>query len=106
MTIRKDEKKREKYDEALIRVGEVLEGHRKEIYRGKSRKWFIEEQGEVCFNDTEWISERHLTNLEKGKNWISIECLLKLATALNKDPVELFEEIVKAWRGNGCEDAG
>ena len=41
----------------------------------------------------EWISIRHLANIES-----SIEKLFALAIALEEDPVDLFEEIMLAYQ--------
>ena len=66
---------------------------------GNSRKRFIEQISTKYFDGEDWISERHLINLENGKNLISIELLLKFATALEVEPKELFAEIIDAWKG-------
>lgn len=87
------------YDPGLIRVGELLSDKRKALgplY--KTREHFIEIRSKELFGDENWISPRHLANLELGKNWISIEKLLVLATALEEDPVDLFEEIIQSYQ--------
>ena len=90
---------RKKYDPGLVRVGELLSNKRKalgSLY--KTREQFIEIRSKELFGDEAWISPRHLANLELGKNWVSIEKLLVLATALEEDPVDLFDEIIKAYQ--------
>ena len=91
---------RKKYDSGLIRVGELLSKKRKALgplY--KTRERFIEIRSKELFDNEDWISPRHLANLELGKNWISIEKLLVLATALEEDPVDLFDEIISTYQG-------
>ena len=90
---------RKEYDPRLVKVGELLSNKRKSLgplY--KTREHFIGIRINELFAGTDWISPRHLANLELGKNWISIEKLLILATALEEDPVDLFEEIVKTYQ--------
>lgn len=91
---------RKNYDPGLVRVGELLSSKRKSLgplY--KTRENFIEIRSKELFGNEDWISPRHLANLELGKNWISIEKLLVLATALEEDPVDLFDEIIKTYQG-------
>lgn len=90
---------RKKYDPGLVRVGILLANKRKSLgplY--KTRERFIDIRSSELFGENDWISPRHLANLELGKNWISIEKLLVLATALEEDPVDLFEEIIQAYQ--------
>lgn len=91
---------RKKYDPGLVCVGELLSTKRKALgplYQTRER--FIEIRSNELFGGQDWISPRHLANLELGKNWISIEKLLVLATALEEDPVDLFGEIIKTYQG-------
>ena len=87
------------FDPGLVKIGELLINKRKNLspdYR--TREGFIDHRSAELFNYEPWISLRHLTNLELGKNWPSIEKLLILATALEEDPVDLFQEIIQAYR--------
>lgn len=91
---------RKEYDQGLVNVGKLLADKRKALgplY--KSRDYFINIRSEELFGGEDWISPRHLANLELGKNWISIEKLLVLSTALEEDPVDLFEEIITTYQG-------
>lgn len=86
-------------NEALIRIGNLLEQKRKALGpRYKSREQFIYNRSEELFGSKDWISLRHLYNIEHGKNWVSIEKLIMLADALEEDPGELFNEIVTIYR--------
>ena len=49
------------------------------------------------FGGKDWILQRHLSNIELGNNWMSIEKLMILATALEEDPVDLFSEIIEVY---------
>lgn len=90
---------RKEYDPGLVKIGELLVKKRKALGEAyKSRESFIERRSDEIFNGDAWISPRHLANLELGKNWISIEKLLILSTALEEDPVDLFEEIIRTYQ--------
>lgn len=93
---------RKDYNPGLIKVGELLMSKRKALgqyYR--SREKFIMLRSDELFGGENWISLRHLSNIELGKNWISIEKLIVLATALEEDPSDLFVEIIEAYnQGN------
>lgn len=85
--------------EALIEIGKMLEKKRKSLGKQyKSREQFIYKRSEELFGYGDWISLRHLCNIEHGKNWISIEKLIVLADALEEDPSDLFREIVEIYR--------
>lgn len=89
---------RKKYDEKLVRVGELLAAKRKALGKQyKNREKFIELRADELFGGNMWISPRHLANLELGKNWISFEKFLVLAMALEVDPTDLFDEIRKIY---------
>ena len=89
---------RKSYDQGLINIGQLLQEKRKALGpRYSTRERFINIRSDELFNSNDWISLRHLSNIETGKNWISIEKLLLLATALEEDPVDLFEEIIRAY---------
>lgn len=87
--------------QALIRIGQLFEQKRKALgkqYRG--REQFIDKRSNELFGSMEWISLRHLCNIEHGKNWISIEKFIMLADALEEDPGDLFNEIVAIYRSS------
>lgn len=80
--------------EALIKIGKLFEQKRKALGKQyKSREQFIYNRSDELFGSENWISLRHLYNIEHGKNWISIEKLIILADALEENPVDLFDEI-------------
>ena len=90
---------RQNYNHGLVKVGELLTQKRKvlgSVYQ--TREGFIDRRSDELFSGEAWISLRHLTNLELGKNWPSIEMLLLLATALEEDPVDLFHEIIETYQ--------
>lgn len=85
--------------EALIRIGKLFEQKRKALgERYSSRQRFIYNRSDELFGSEDWISLRHLCNIENGKNWISIEKLIILAAALEEDPRDLFNEIVAIYQ--------
>lgn len=89
----------------LTKIGKLLESKRKALGKPyKTREQFIEKRSDELFGSEEWISLRHLYNIEHGKNWISIEKLLALSKALEEDPVDLFEEIVAICFSDSLED--
>ncbi len=93
----------EKYtkSEALIRIGRLFEQKRKALGKQyKSREQFIYNRSDELFGSEDWISLRHLYNIEHGKNWISIEKFIMLADALEEDPGDLFNEIVSIYRSS------
>lgn len=86
--------------EGLIRIGKLLEQKRKALgQRYNGREQFINNRSDELFGSKDWISLRHLCNIEHGKNWISIEKLIMLSSALEEDPGKLFSEIVQIYRG-------
>lgn len=90
-----------KQSESLIKIGKLLEQKRKALGpQYKSREQFIYNRSEELFGSEDWISLRHLCNIENGKNWISIEKLIMLADALEEDPGSLFNEIVNIYRNS------
>ena len=85
--------------EMLIRIGRLLEEKRKALGKQyRSREQFIDKRSVEVFGGLDWISYRHLCNIEHGKNWISIEKLFILAAALDMEPGELFDEIAEIYR--------
>ena len=84
---------------ALIKIGKLFEEKRKALGKQyKSREQFIYKRSDELFGSEDWISLRHLYNIEHGKNWVSIEKLIVLADALEEDPRDLFAEIVNIYR--------
>ena len=68
-----------KQSEALIKIGKLFEQKRKALGKQyKSREQFIHNRSSELFGSEDWISLRHLCNIEHGKNWISIEKLIML----------------------------
>lgn len=90
-----------KQSEALTKIGKLFEQKRKALGKQyKSREQFIYNRSDELFGSEDWISLRHLYNIEHGKNWISIEKLIMLADALEEDPADLFNEIVTIYRSS------
>ena len=90
---------RDIYDPRLVRIGELLVQKRKALGTNyRSRENFIHQRSREVFDGVPWISVRHLSSLESGKNWISIEMLIQHAYALEMDPVELFRELLQAYQ--------
>lgn len=91
---------KKQYDQRLVEIGSMLK--RKRLGLGtqyQNREAFIDLRSEEIFGGSQWISPRYLASIELGNNWISIEKLVKLADALEENPVELFEEIMKIYTG-------
>ena len=87
--------------EALIKIGKLFESKRKALGKQyKSREQFIYTRSDELFGSEDWISLRHLYNIEHGKNWISIQKLIILADALEEEPGDLFDEIVAIYRSS------
>lgn len=92
--------------EVLTRIGRLFEQKRKALGKQyKSREQFIYHRSVELFGAEDWISLRHLYNIEHGKNWISIEKFIMLAAALEEDPGDLFNEIVAIYRRSQNEKA-
>ena len=64
----------------------------------KNREFFVDDRSENLFDFEDWISSRYLASIELGNNQLSLEKLIKLAYALEVDPVELFEEILRIYQ--------
>ena len=87
--------------DALIRIGRLFEQKRKALGKQyKSREQFIYNRSDELFGSEDWISLRHLHNIERGKNWISIEKFILLADALEEDPGALFNEVVAIYKSS------
>lgn len=92
---------RKQSNKALIKIGQMLIEKRKALGKPySSREKFIFNRSIELFNGEQWISVRHLSNIELGKNWMSIEKLITLSNALEIDPVALFREIIDIYREN------
>lgn len=86
------------FNKILIDIGEMLENKRKALGKKySSRVDFIDRRSMEIFDGKPWISERHLANLERGKNWISVEMLIQHAYALETDPVDLFATLLEIY---------
>lgn len=87
--------------EALVQIGKLFEQKRKALgSRYKSREQFIDHRSQELFGAEEWISLRHLCNIEAGKNWVSMEKFIMLADALEVDPVDLFREVLRIYHNS------
>lgn len=85
--------------ETLTKIGKLIKSKRKSLGKQySSREKFINNRSHELFDSQDWISLRHLCNIENGKNWISIERLIILSDALEIDPIVLFSEIVEIYR--------
>lgn len=90
---------RKKYDTGSVKVEKMLKEKRRGLgNKYKTREKFIELRNSELFDNSDWLSPRHLANIESGKNWISIEKLILLSTALEENPVDLFSEIIHTYR--------
>jgi len=90
---------RKKKDDWIQKTGQMLRDKRMALGKEfKSREFFVEDRSEKLFNYDNWISSRYLASIELGNNQLSIEKLIKLAYALEIDPVELFSEIVRIYQ--------
>lgn len=90
---------RKAYDRKLVEIGELLRAKRVSLGpQYNSRERFIEQRSIELFDNSDWISLRHLSNIELGKNMISLEMLLVLSDALEEDVVSLFSEIVSIYK--------
>jgi transcriptional regulator with XRE-family HTH domain len=90
---------RKKKDDWIQKTGQMLRDKRMALGKEfKSREFFVEDRSEKLFNYDDWISSRYLASIELGNNQLSIEKLIKLAYALEIDPVELFSEIVRIYQ--------
>lgn len=89
-------------DSKILReIGGLIESKRKALGKQyKSREQFINRRSVELFGAEDWISLRHLNNIEHGKNWISIEKLIVLSYALEENPVDVFAEIVEIYKKN------
>lgn len=81
-----------------INVGECIKEHRLALGKNyDTREKFINNRSEELFDGEDWLSVRHLSNLELGKNTLTLEMILLLATALEIDPLDFFKEILSAY---------
>lgn len=95
---------KKQYSNKLVEIGKLLTSKRKLLGpQYSTREKFIEKRSEELFAGEQWISPRHLANIELGKNWLSIEKLIMHAYALEMDPVELFREILAIYSDTNKE---
>ena len=89
---------RKQDDLRLVKIGQLLLENRKLLGKNySSREKFIYSRSKELFGGKDWISIRHLTNLELGKNLPSINMLITLSYAYEIDPIELFSEILAVY---------
>lgn len=89
---------RKQDDLRLVKIGQLLLEKRKLLGKNySSREKFIYSRSKELFGGKDWISIRHLTNLELGKNLPSINILITLSYAYEIDPIELFSEILAVY---------
>lgn len=89
---------RKQDDLRLVKIGPLLLEKRKLLGKNySSREKFIYSRSKELFGGKDWISIRHLTNLELGKNLPSINMLITLSYAYEIDPIELFSEILAIY---------
>lgn len=90
---------KKKKDLRLIEIGKLIRSKRVALgSEYKNREFFIENRGADLFDNDCWISSRYLASLELGNNKLSIDLLIKLAYALEVDPVELFSDILQIYQ--------
>ncbi|MBR2491068.1 MAG: XRE family transcriptional regulator [Ruminiclostridium sp.] len=91
-----EKKKKEEWLELVgHRIREMRYSMGKEF---RSREFFVQNRSESLFNYEDWISSRYLASIELGNNQLSIEKLIRLAFALEVEPIELFAEIVEIYQ--------
>ena len=89
---------RKQDDLRLVKIGQLLLEKRKLLGRNySSREKFIYSRSKELFGGKDWISIRHLTNLELGKNLTSNNMLITLSYSYEIDPIELFSEILAVY---------
>ena len=85
-------------NEKLSCIGELFREKRMALGASyKSRSKFIDKTSIELFGGEEWISERYLSSIEEGKNWIGFEKFIQLSNALQQDPVQLFAEMLEVY---------
>lgn len=90
---------RQKDNAKLMKIGQLLLEKRKLLGKNySSREKFIYNRSQELFGGKDWISIRHLTNLELGKNLPSINMLITLSYAYEIDPIDLFSEIISIYK--------
>lgn len=86
--------KRKEKDTHLIKIGKIIKDHRLNLSLPKSsRQYFIEDRESKNLLPYYWISEKTLTNIERGYNLPSLVTLKKLSIALEVPFLKLMEEI-------------
>lgn len=90
--------KRKKYDPKLIKIGQFIEKQRKIIYpEFQTREKFIDVVSQEIFGGEQWISVRHLSNIELGKNLPSFELMIKLSVALDLETIDFFAKLIEIY---------
>ena len=65
------------------KIGNTIRTHRHNLGDGyKTLEAFVYNRATELFDDDQWISVRHLSNIELGKNTLTIDKLITLADAL------------------------
>ena len=86
--------KRKKFTRLPIEVGYIFQNHRKNLSLKKnSRKFFLDDRVVKGLLDPDFLSEKTLTNIEKGYNLPNLITLNYLATCLEVDLIDLIKEI-------------
>lgn len=87
-------KKQENQQENLLKIGEIIKEHRLQLSLKKiSRSSFIDDRIAKGLLESNWISEKTLSNIENGYNMPSLPTLKLLSTALEVDFLDLIKEI-------------
>ena len=90
---------RKKYNPKLAKIGQLLLEKRRLLGKNySSREKFIYNRNQELFGGEDWISIRHLTNLELGKNLPSIDMFITLSYTYEVYQVELFRELVNIYK--------
>lgn len=87
-------KKRENQKSNILEIGQIIKKHRLQLSLEKtSRALFIDDRVNKGLLNSEWISEKTLSNIENGYNMPSLPTLKLLSVALEVDFLELIKEI-------------
>ncbi|MGH1298454.1 helix-turn-helix domain-containing protein [Bacillus pretiosus] len=87
-------KKLENQKNNILEIGQIIKKHRLQLSLEKtSRALFIDDRVNKGLLNSEWISEKTLSNIENGYNMPSLPTLKLLSVALEVDFLELIKEI-------------
>jgi transcriptional regulator with XRE-family HTH domain len=87
-------KKRENQKSNILEIGKIIKKHRLQLSLEKnSRALFIDDRVNKGLLNSEWISEKTLSNIENGYNMPSLPTLKLLSVALEVDFLELIKEV-------------